>query len=170
MTVRQRRSEGGSTPTTFQPSYGVESWSIDLAEFGADELNVSLARAEVGFQAVVRILSRKLGCSFPPLNSQTLVRKPAVTSAFLAPNKSPTKSRMFSKTLPLSSFIPFGTPVVFPSLTLGARVANPASTAHTLGIARRVPPRTAVGHHAGNPAHAAVPPAGPPLHHHRPEN
>jgi hypothetical protein len=31
-------------------------------------------------------------------------------------------------------------------------------------------PNVAVGHRAGNPAHAAVPPAGPPRHHHRPEN
>jgi hypothetical protein len=31
-------------------------------------------------------------------------------------------------------------------------------------------PSTAVGHHAWNPAHAVVPPAGPPRHHRRPEN
>jgi hypothetical protein len=31
-------------------------------------------------------------------------------------------------------------------------------------------PSTTVGHHAGNPAHATVPPAGPPRHHRRPEN
>jgi hypothetical protein len=30
-------------------------------------------------------------------------------------------------------------------------------------------PNAAVGHHAENPAHAAVPPDGPPRHHRRPE-
>jgi hypothetical protein len=54
----------------------------------------------------------------------------AVTPAFLAPNKSPNKSRVFFKTFPLSSFSP--------SLTLGTRAANPAGTARTRAIAHRV--------------------------------
>jgi hypothetical protein len=53
------------------------------------------------------------------------------------------------------------------SFPLGARSANPAGTARTRAITHACRPSTAVGHHAGNHAHAAVPPAGPPRHHRR---
>jgi hypothetical protein len=75
------------------------------------------------------------------------------------------------KTIQLSSFSPFETLVtVSPSLTLGARAANPAGTARTQSSTHACHPSAAVGHRAGNPAHAAVPPASPPRHHRRPEN
>jgi hypothetical protein len=45
-----------------------------------------------------------------------------------------------------------------PSLTLGARAANPAGTARTRAITHACRPSAAVGHRAGNPAHVAVPP------------
>jgi hypothetical protein len=89
----------------------------------------------------------------------------------LAPNKSPNKSRVFFKTVQLSSFAPFQNPGHRPpSLTLGARAANPASTARTRASTHAYLPSAAVGHRAGNPAHAAVPPTGPPRHRRRPEN
>jgi hypothetical protein len=68
-----------------------------------------------------------------------------VTPSFLAPNKPPTKSRVFSKPFRWAHLPPFETPVVL-SLPFGARAANPAGTAHTRAIGRRVSPQ-----HRGRP-------------------
>jgi hypothetical protein len=73
-----------------------------------------------------------------------VVAGPPVTPAFLAPNKTPTKSRVFSKPFPLSSFTPFETPL--DSFPLGARATNPAGTARTRAIAHACRPNAAVGH------------------------
>jgi hypothetical protein len=92
-----------------------------------------------------------------------------VTPAFLAPNKSPNKSCVFSK-LSSRAQLPLSEPwSPSPSLTLGARAANPAGTARTQASTHACHPSAAVGHRAGNPAHAAVPTAGPPRHHRRPK-
>jgi hypothetical protein len=96
----------------------------------------------------------------------------AVMPAFLALNKSPTKSCVISKTDPPSSVIIQTLATVFSlslSLSLSlpdARAAIPAGTAprpHPCAPSQRRgrPP-------AGNPAHAAVPVTGPPRHHRRP--
>jgi hypothetical protein len=75
------------------------------------------------------------------------------------------------KTIQLSSIIPLSKPESpSPSLTLGARATNPAGTARTQTGTHACHPSAAVGHRARNPAHGAVPPVGPPRHHHRPEN
>jgi hypothetical protein len=77
---------------------------------------------------------------------------------------------VFSKTVQLSSFAPFKSWSPSPSLTLGARAANPAGTARIQASTHACHPSAAVGHRDGNPAHAAVLPAGLPRHHRRPEN
>jgi hypothetical protein len=87
-----------------------------------------------------------------------------------APNKSPNKSHVFSKLSSWAHLPPFKTLVTAPSLTLGARAANLAGTARIQASTHACHPSAAVCHRAGNPAHAAVPPAGLPRHHRRPEN
>jgi hypothetical protein len=61
----------------------------------------------------------------------------------------------------------------FPSLLPSARVPRillaPPTTARATALSA-CRPSAAVSHLAGNPAHAAVPPAGPPRHHRRPGN
>jgi hypothetical protein len=59
----------------------------------------------------------------------------------------------------------FGILVTVPLSYPGARAANPAGTARTQASTHARLPNAAVGHRAGNPAHAAVPPASPPRHH-----
>jgi hypothetical protein len=71
--------------------------------------------------------------------------------------------------LPAELNHPLRNPGHFPSLSSSARVprippAPPAPGPPPITCS----PSTAVGHHTGNPAHAAVLPAGPPRHHHRP--
>jgi hypothetical protein len=64
-----------------------------------------------------------------------------VTPAFLAPNKSPNKSRVFSKTVQLSSFAPFKTLVAVTPLSPSARVPRipPAPSAFKLAPTRATP-------------------------------
>jgi hypothetical protein len=94
----------------------------------------------------------------------------SVTPAFLAPNKSSNKLRVISK-IQLSSFAPFRNPGHRPPLSPSVRVPrNPPAPPAFKPAPTRATPSAAVGHRAENPAHAAVPPAGPPRHHRRPEN
>jgi hypothetical protein len=74
------------------------------------------------------------------------------------------------KTVQPSSITPLQTLAIVPPSHPGARAANPAGTARTRASTHVCLPNAAVGHRAGNPAHAAVPPVGLPRHHHRPEN
>jgi hypothetical protein len=90
-----------------------------------------------------------------------------VTPPFLAPNKSPNKSCVFSK-LSSRAQLPLQTLVTVPPSHPGASAANPAGTARTQASTHARLPNASVGHRAGNPAHAAVPTAGPPRHHRRP--
>jgi hypothetical protein len=72
------------------------------------------------------------------------------------------------KNCPAELNYPLQTLVTVPPSHPGARAANPAGTARTQASTHARLPNAAVGHRAGNPAHAAVPTAGPPRHHRRP--
>jgi hypothetical protein len=69
---------------------------------------------------------------------------------FLAPNKSPNKSRVFSKLYRWAHLTPFRNPGRF--LSFGARAANPAGTARTRAITHACRHSAAVSHYDGNPA------------------
>jgi hypothetical protein len=74
------------------------------------------------------------------------------------------------KTVQPSSNYHLRTLVTVPPSHPCARAANPAGTARTRASTHARLPNAAVGHRAGNPAHAAVPTAGPPRHQRHPVN
>jgi hypothetical protein len=77
--------------------------------------------------------------------------------------------RIFKIVQPSSTTL-LQTLVIVPPSHPGARAANPAGTARTQASTHACLPNAAVGHRAGNPAHAVVPPAGLPRHHRCTEN
>jgi hypothetical protein len=96
--------------------------------------------------------------------------KLSVTPAFLAPIKSPTKSRVFSKPSRRAQLSPSKPRSSFP-LSPSARVPQIPPAPPALGSSPTTcHPSGAVGHRTGNPTHAVVLLAGPPRHHRRPEN
>jgi hypothetical protein len=114
-----------------------------------------------------RPLLSRLACS-PPL--QALRCNTIVMPTFLAPIKSLTKSRVFSKPshrTQLSPSKPRSSSPLSPSARVPRIPPAPSALEPSPTTCR---PSTAVGHRAKNPAHAVVPPAGPPRHHRRPEN
>jgi hypothetical protein len=113
---------------------------------------------------------KQLAATVAKHGTPTTGKQPFVTPAFLAPNKSPTKSRTFSKPSRWAHLSP-SKPGRLSPLSPSVRVPRIPPAPPALGPSPTpCRPSAAVDHHAGNPAHAAVPPASPPRHHRHPEN
>jgi hypothetical protein len=163
--VRARRSSAGRrrSPALPPPLSRLRvATAARSRSCGADSFRVDSTAPHTGQPSLVLLVLHKIP-------SVLWFHKYTVTPAFLAPNKSPTKSRVFSKPFRRAHLPPFSKPDRSLSLSPSASVPRipPAPPAPGPSpVACR--PSTVVGHHAGNPAHVAVPPAGPPCHHRRP--
>jgi hypothetical protein len=138
--------------------YGIEKIILDQKTYrggGEDELIKGTARPyHPALQgATCHDLLVVLGVGFEPgsrrprsareVKSPSLAACCAVTPAFLAPNKSPNKSCVFSKLSKPSSATPLQTLTIISPSHPGARTANPAGTARASTTRAFPTPRSA---------------------------